>query len=464
MSQSYTTITDLLEGTYTYYIWINDTAGNFNQTEIRTIIIDLLPPSIIIESPLNKSYNTSIIDFNVTATDIVTRVDTCSYSLDNASNITLSNDTGTHFYGKNSTMTDGKHTVTIYCNDTTGNMNSKTQYFTVDTTPPNIILISPKNKIYNISSVWFNATVSDITTSVNWCGYSLDNNINITLSNNTITNYYSLNTTMTDGAHNVTIYCNDSVGNLNYTESLDFTVDTTPPIIQVISPNKPEYATKNIWFQFNVFEPESAISQCSYSFDGAEYIILNPKDPNYYSKLLYNLPDGTHNVTYYCENTVGFSTTTPTIYFNITTTSVLIKLVGAGFLPDVNTKDNYIASELPQRTVTGLVHADGDFKGVSDNNGMTLRNSIGSITYLVYTQGTTDDIKDRTEHIKSGEFEKMPNPSFGFPITNKYLIQIGLEYNQIDFNGKDQLNEGFYEFEFKNIGVIGNKLSIEIKR
>ncbi|NOQ55394.1 MAG: hypothetical protein GQ477_01165, partial [Nanohaloarchaea archaeon] len=462
ISQDYLNLTDLDEGIYRYHVWVNDTAGNENQTETNTLTIDVSSPEILIESPLNKSYNYSILYFNLTATDMFRPVDKCIYSLDSSENITLLNDTETHFYIQTISIDDGNHTVIFYCNDTLGNLNFTTEHFIVDTAPPEITIVSPKNKYYNTSSIWFNITVFDTVTSVDKCSYSLDNRPDLSMLNDSESNYYYLNSSMTKGDHNITFYCNDSVGNLNSIKE-SFKVDLTPPVIQVISPNKFEYNIGDVWFKFNVSEPESSVALCSYSLDGADYIDLTSQSPNYYSKLLYDLFEGTHNVTYYCENTVGFSSTT-TAYFNITIASVTIRLVGSGFLPDVNTQDNYIASDLPQETVTGLVHANGDFKEVSSNNGMSLRNSIGSITYLVYTKGTTDNIEDRTEYIRSDEFEKIPNPSFGFPITKRYKIYVGLEYSTIDLNGKDSLSEGFYELNFKNTGVKGESLTIEIER
>ena len=47
VTNTYYNKTDLADGRYTYYVWINDTAGNHNQTEIRTIIIGTPDMSII---------------------------------------------------------------------------------------------------------------------------------------------------------------------------------------------------------------------------------------------------------------------------------------------------------------------------------------------------------------------------------------------------------------------------------
>ena len=90
---------------------------------------------ITINSPANTTYGASVW-FNVTLNE---STDWCGYSLDGATNISMSNDTTTHFYAQNTTMIEGSHNVTFSCNNTAGDMNSTaiTEYFTVDTTCPN---------------------------------------------------------------------------------------------------------------------------------------------------------------------------------------------------------------------------------------------------------------------------------------------------------------------------------------
>ncbi|MCK5594351.1 MAG: hypothetical protein KAI18_03850, partial [Candidatus Aenigmarchaeota archaeon] len=223
------------------------------------------------------------------------------------------------------------------------------------------------------------------------------------------------------------------------------------------------YHTKDIQLNIDASDTVTPITECQYSLDSTTYTNLPKESGTAYSKLLFNLETGAHNITFTCTNAVNLQTTTETIYFNITFGEVTITLVGSGFIPDVNTEDNYIASDTTQNTVTALVHADGNFKEVSQDNGMSLRNSIGSKTYLVYTQGTTDDIEDRTEHIRSGEFEKMPNPSFGFPITDKYKIYVGLEYDNIEISGNEMLYGGMYNIIFRNAGDLNNKNVIDVR-
>ncbi len=93
----------------------------------------------------------------------------------------------------------------------------------IDTTPPITTIASPTNDTtYNTNSVDLNWTVDE---SVNWCAYSLDDGVNNTdidgPQNTTLTN-------LSEGKHNITIYCNDTLGNMGQSDYVYFTVDTSP--------------------------------------------------------------------------------------------------------------------------------------------------------------------------------------------------------------------------------------------
>jgi len=59
----------------------NDTVGNKEETKSKIIKIDTTGPNVTINSPLNISYNTGIINFNVTTNDLFNYIGNCSYSL-----------------------------------------------------------------------------------------------------------------------------------------------------------------------------------------------------------------------------------------------------------------------------------------------------------------------------------------------------------------------------------------------
>lgn len=58
------------EGVYSYSLWANDSAGNQATTETRTVTYDVTPPSVVIFSPQNVTYNTTRIYLNYTVQDM----------------------------------------------------------------------------------------------------------------------------------------------------------------------------------------------------------------------------------------------------------------------------------------------------------------------------------------------------------------------------------------------------------
>ncbi|MBU2523167.1 MAG: hypothetical protein KKE23_02660, partial [Nanoarchaeota archaeon] len=105
------------------------------------------------------------------------------------------------------------------------------RYFGEDTTPPQITIISPENIIYSNSTIDFNVSLNE---EGDWCGFSLDNaaNVSMTKFNDTYFNYTQ--TDLTEGGHNITFSCNDTAGNMNTTALRYFSVDAL--VVHLISP------------------------------------------------------------------------------------------------------------------------------------------------------------------------------------------------------------------------------------
>lgn len=70
-------------------------------------------------------------------------------------------------------------------------------------TPPNISILNPENRTYTTNEIPLNSTVSK---PAEWIGYSIDGQANITVSGNTTL------TALPNGAHNLTVYANDTDG------------------------------------------------------------------------------------------------------------------------------------------------------------------------------------------------------------------------------------------------------------
>ena len=94
--------------------------------------------------------------------------------------------------------------------------------------PPEIKILSPLNQLYNESRV---SLIFGVKKPVNWMGYSLDGQDNVTISGNgTVTD-------LPNGLHNVTIYANDTYGNIGKSETVSFTVVVPEPfsVVPVIA-------------------------------------------------------------------------------------------------------------------------------------------------------------------------------------------------------------------------------------
>lgn len=85
-------------------------------------------------------------------------------------------------------------------------------------TPPTIVVLSPGNKTYSVSHVLLNFTISE---QVSWEGYSLDGSGNVTIAGNTTL------INLSDASHTITVYANDTVGNMGSSNTINFAVDAT---------------------------------------------------------------------------------------------------------------------------------------------------------------------------------------------------------------------------------------------
>lgn len=125
--------------------------------------IESVPPTlgVFIISPTNSTYYT--IHPNLQVTNNMT-VSSWWFSLNSGSNVT---------FRPNTTLNAilGSNVITVYANDTSGNITSDTEYFTVDpstdTSPPLVVITNPINKTYNISAIALN-TAYNKTINATW--------------------------------------------------------------------------------------------------------------------------------------------------------------------------------------------------------------------------------------------------------------------------------------------------------
>jgi subtilisin family serine protease len=209
---------DFDEGDHVLHAWANDTAGNINYTNV-SFFIDSLAPEIIINTPLNISYNYSQNLLNITAYDV--NLDSVWFNF-NGSNISYEESVYVDF-------DQGDHILHAWANDTAGNINYTNVSFKIDTTPPYYIdIITKISYIYNATANhWFNVSLFDLS-GVDTAKFYL------TYPNNTIVDFVMLNdddiwyfniSNLSYGDYSYYLWANDTVGNKdNLTKVSSFTI------------------------------------------------------------------------------------------------------------------------------------------------------------------------------------------------------------------------------------------------
>ena len=294
-------------------VTINGTAPNFanytlfdNSTHrwiyfnyghsVQEIIItgtDIVPPAINIISPENKTYATANLPLDFTVNEPTSWI---GYSLDGQENQTIAGNTTL------SGLSEESHSLTIYANDTVGNMGTSTVQFLVHTTIPTIQILSPENKTYTTNTIPLEYIVDEATS---WVGYSLDSQANQTITGNTTLSGLS------DGSHVLTIYANDTFGNMGIS-TVQFDVHATIPSIQILSPENRIYAIANIPLTYTVNEP---LSWTAYSLDGQANVTITG------NTTLSSLSDAHHIVVIYGNDSIGNMRTSNVAQFTVDVTS-----------------------------------------------------------------------------------------------------------------------------------------------
>jgi hypothetical protein len=170
---------------------------------------------ISVISPETKTYNANSVPliFTFGAEGEVLRM---GYSLDNQEFIAVSGNATL------SGLTDGDHSIRVYANTSFGMRGaSEIVNFTVqtDVTPPIVEVLSPQDAIYNATSLPLDFTIDE---PASWIAYSLDNQINTTIAGNVTLSE------LAEGTHSITVFANDTFGNMGTSETINFTIMPTP--------------------------------------------------------------------------------------------------------------------------------------------------------------------------------------------------------------------------------------------
>ncbi len=183
---------------------------------------------------------------------------------------------------------------------TFSNLMHEVVFEAADVRPPTVTILSPENKSYSSRDI---SLISNLSEPTSWIGYSLDGQANVTLDGNTTI------TSLSDGAYRITVFANDTVGNMGRSDTVYFSVDTVVPTIAVTSPQNKTYTTTSVSLIFDVSE---STSWTGFSIDGqANETALSG------NTIISDLSNGVHSLMVYAEDGAGNMGSSERIVFTV---------------------------------------------------------------------------------------------------------------------------------------------------
>jgi hypothetical protein len=289
--------TNISDGHYWYQVIVNDTVGNQNNTELRSITLDTHLPTINQTYPKNLSYiNTTNITFTYEVKDNYTNstaslpdsgIYNSTFYLYNVANLLINNTTLTYstlnlYTNSLSTQVllpgDGNYTWFVDSHDFANNYQDPNETFIIDTANPEINYTSPTEvDDSNISQTWIYVNVSVIDANYANTTFRLyyDNN---TLINQTILTVDYINwTALINDKYKYNVTVLDLANNQNSTETRQITLDTISPQINVTSPLNNSYInTTLVNFTWDINDTLSGIKNTTvYVYNNSGNLINN---------------------------------------------------------------------------------------------------------------------------------------------------------------------------------------------
>ena len=206
------------KGSFEMTLFANDSHGNKNSDVISFTVnegfgVDVIKP--VNGSALNKG--NVVLEYGTYGD-----VNSCYYNLNNGVNITLSGCVNTTL-----SLADNIYDLNLYVTNTLGLVNYTNVNFEVDTLLPALTVVSPLN-----NDIFAGNVLIDITSNGSNCYYNLNNSVNTVIDN-----CDSVTVTPTDfGDYNLTVYANDTAGNVNLSV-LNFGFAPEIPSVTLTIPN-----------------------------------------------------------------------------------------------------------------------------------------------------------------------------------------------------------------------------------
>lgn len=235
----------MIDGFKSWNVTCADDAGNINTSETRIFNV-ISGPLVVLYSPQNgtvtNGYNLSL---RYTPSD-GNGIANCSLFIDgilNQTNISAVNNANNTFALTD--LAEGRHSWQVSCYDTSNTQGSSSESIIFsDRTAPAISLVYPSAGLtITTTPQQFNFTMTDSISTTATCNLTIDStvaagNTNFAVQNSSLT---SKSQSIFNGLHWWNVTCYDLAGNFNTSQTRNFTVNVTVPMITTVVADKSSY-------------------------------------------------------------------------------------------------------------------------------------------------------------------------------------------------------------------------------
>jgi hypothetical protein len=265
-------VSQLPQGMHNWSVNCTDNSGETGNSSVWKFWVDYEAPNLVLVYPGNSSFvDVGAIYFNFSVYDYVDWNLTCNLTVDNVvehENANAENGTNTSLPVTISTR--GWHNWSVDCWDNASNINRSAVYVFYAGQPPHVELYKPPDGHWNQSenlTLWYNAT--DNVGILN-CSLFIDGKYNQTNQTAVLEgefNYFNI-TQLSEGQHNWSVNCTDPSGMEGNSSTWRFTIDHTPPRINLSFPNDVTFTTQTVHFNFTATDSHDWNITCNLTVDG----------------------------------------------------------------------------------------------------------------------------------------------------------------------------------------------------
>ena len=300
-----TTLTGLSLDSHTLTVYAKDVAGNQGEDTVHFKVAEP-PPVVTIISPQSRTYYTDTSSTSVSLKYKVNKpTDWVGYSLDKAPNETLTGNTTLHGLSLDS------HTLTVYAEDTSGNMGHSSVSFKVEKEKPNgpkqpnaVTLHNPtditntsmsltwtKNKDFDFKKyVLYSTSEGSTRKKVTEITDRSDTSYHMTGLNENTTYYYFVRVYDTDRLYS------DSNKVSARTKETPIPIDDEQPILTILSPVNMTYDTSSVELTWLTNEP---LKWAGYNLNGGANKTITS------NQTISDLEDGLYDLMLYGTDLAG---------------------------------------------------------------------------------------------------------------------------------------------------------------